>query len=91
MENSKTNEQHNFFLNLSQKLDLRSSKHAAYSKKNIRKHKNNKYKIITPTWSDELQLPDNSYYVSDIYGYIEHIIKKHKTLTMVTSMELIKD
>ena len=60
MENSKTNERHNFFLNLSQKLDLRSSKHAVYSKKNIRKHKNNKYKIITPTWSDEFQLPDNS-------------------------------
>ena len=49
MESSKTNERHNFFLNLSQKLDLRSSQHTAYSRKNIRKHKNIKYKIITPT------------------------------------------
>ena len=57
-ENSKTNEQHKFILNLSQRLDLRSSdKHVAlenlsiYCKwKNIRKqYKNNKHKIITPT------------------------------------------
>ena len=41
--------------------------------------------------NNEFQLPDGSYYVSDIYGYIEHIIKKHETLTMFTSIELIKD
>ena len=64
IENSKTNESHKFVLNLSQRLDLRSSnEHVAlhnlslyYRWKNIRKqHKNNKLKIITPTWNDEFE------------------------------------
>ena len=57
-EHNKTNESHKFVLNLSQRLDLRSSnKHVAlqnlslfYMRKNIRKHyNNNKLKIIAPT------------------------------------------
>ena len=32
-------------------------------------------RIIAPTWSDEFILPDWSYSVSDIQGYIEYIIK----------------
>ena len=57
-ENSKTNKPHKFVLNLSQRLDLRSSnKHVAlhnlciyYTWKNIRKqYKNNKLEIIAPT------------------------------------------
>ena len=61
-ENSKTNEPHKFVLNLSQRLDLKSSnKHVAlqnlsinYTWKNIRKqYKNNKLEIITPTWNNE--------------------------------------
>ena len=91
-ENSKTNEPHKFPLNLSQRLDLRgSNKHVAlqnlsiyYTWKNIRKqYKHNKLKIITPTWNDELELPDGSYSVSDIQDYIEYIIKKHETLRTV--------
>ena len=91
-ENSKTNEPHKFVLNLSQRLDLRSSnKHVAlqnlsiyYTWKNIRKqYKNNKLKIIAPTWNDEFELPDGSYSVSDIQDYIEYIIKKHETLTAI--------
>ena len=73
-ENSKTNEQQKFDLNLSQRLDLRSSnKHVALQNlsiyntwKNIRKqYKNNKLKIINPTWNDEFELSDGSYSVSD--------------------------
>ena len=87
-ENSKTNELHKFALNISQRLDLRSlSKHVAlqilciyYTLKNIKKHyKNNKLKIITPTWND-VQLPGDSYSNSDIQDYFEYIIKKHETL-----------
>ena len=57
-ENSKANESHKFALNLSQRVDLRSSdKHVAlekvsiyYTLKNIRKqYKNIKLKIIAPT------------------------------------------
>ena len=84
-ENSKTNEPHEFVLNLSQRLDLRSSdKHVAlqnlsiyYTCKNIREqYKNNKLKIIAPTWNDELELCNGSYSDSDIQDYIRYIIKK---------------
>ena len=83
MENSKTNEPHEFFLTLSQRLNLRSSnKHVAlqnlsiyYTWKNIRKqYKSNKVKLIASTWNDEFELPDGSYSVSDVQDYIEYII-----------------
>ena len=79
-KNSKTIELHKFVLNLSPILDLRSSnKHVAlqnlsiyYTWKNIRKqYKNNKLKIIAPTWNDEFELSDGSYSVSDIQDYTE--------------------
>ena len=91
-EDSKRNESHNFVLKLSQRLDLKSSnKHVAlqnlsiyYTWKNIKRHyKNNKLKIIALTWNDEFELPDGPYSVSDVQDYIEHIIKKHETLTTI--------
>ena len=91
-ENSKTNKPHKFVLNLSQIFDLRSSnKRVAlqklsiyYTWKNIRKqYKNNKLKIIAPTWNDEFELPVGSYYVSDILDYIEYIVKKRETLRTI--------
>ena len=86
-ENSKTNEPHKFFLNLSQRLDIKSSyEHVAlqnlsicYTWKNIRQLKNNKLKIIAPTRNNKFESPDFSYSVTDIQDYIEHIIKKHET------------
>ena len=55
-----------------------------YTLKNIRKkYRNNKLKIITPKCDDEFELPDGSYSVSDIQDYIDHIIKKHETLTTI--------
>ena len=96
-ENSKTSEPHKFVLNLSQRLDLRSSnKHVAlqnlsiyYTWKNIRKHyKNSKRKIIAPTWNDEFKLPDGSYSVSDIQDYIEYIIKKHERSTAIPPVDV---
>ena len=89
-KNSQTNGPHKFVLNLSQRLDLRSSKKYValqnlsiyYTWKNIRKQfLNNKLKIIVPTGNDEFELPDGYYSVSDIQHYIEFIIKKHETLT----------
>ena len=74
MESNKTNEPHKFVLNLSERLDLRSSnKYVAlqklsvyYTWKNVRKQcKNNKLNI-TPTWNDEFELQDGSYFLSDI-------------------------
>ena len=48
-----------------------------------KQYKNNKLKIIAPTWNDEFELPDGSYSVSDIKDYIEYIIKKYETLTII--------
>ena len=52
-----------------------------YTWKNIRKQCKKKLQIITLTWNDESELPDDFYSVSDIQDYIEYIIKKHETLT----------
>ena len=92
-DNSKTNEPHNFVLNLSKRI---SNKLVAlqylsiyYTWKNIRKqYKNNKLKIITPTWNDEFELPDGFYSVSDIQDYIEYIIKRHETLTTISPIHV---
>ena len=90
MENSNTNEIHNFVLNLSQRLDSRSSnKHVIlitliillllniyYAWKNVRQqNKNNKLEIKSPNWKDEFELPGDSYSVSNIQDYIDYIIK----------------
>ena len=40
--------------------------------------KNNKLKIIAPTWNDEFELPDGYYFVSDIQDDIEYIKKNVK-------------
>ena len=73
-------------LKLVDKLDLtRDQKSVAlsnlsiyYKWKNIKSsYKNNKFKISAPTWSDEFELPDGSYSISDIQNYFEYILKKH--------------
>ena len=93
-ENSKRNQPRNFVLNLWQRLDLRSSDKYLnlsenYTWKNIRKqYKNNKLKIVSQTWKDEFELPDDSYSVLDIKDYIEDIIKKHETLTAIPPIHI---
>ena len=53
-----------------------------YTWKNIKsKYRNNKFKILAPTWNDTFDLPDGSYSMADIKNYFEFIIKKHETLT----------
>ena len=88
-ENSKTNEPHKFVFNFSQRLDLKGpNKHAAlqnlsvsYTWKNMRQqYKNNKLKLIAPTWNDEFELPDGFYSLSEIQDYIKYTIKIHNTL-----------
>ena len=49
-----------------------------YRWRNIKSsYKNNKFKISAPTWSDEFELPDGLYSISDIQDYFEYILKKH--------------
>ena len=41
-------------------------------------YSNNKFKISAPTWNDKFELPDGSYFVSDIQDHFEYILEKHK-------------
>ena len=81
-ENSRTSEYHVLLLNLTNKIDLRSEKHyqilVFYTWKNIKSsYNNNKFKISAPTWSEEFNLPDGSYSITDIQNYFKYILKKH--------------
>ena len=84
-ENSKTPKPHVLILKLTNKLDLRIGKKVIalsnlsiyYTWKNIKSTQNNKFKISTSTWNDEVELPDGSYSVSDIQDYFEYNFKKH--------------
>ena len=85
-ENSKTSEYNVLVLKLTDKLDLRRGQKTValsnlsiyYAWKNVKSsYNNNKFKISAPTWSEEFELPDGSYSVSDIQDYFEYILKKH--------------
>ena len=41
---------------------------------------------MIPTWNDEFELPDGSYFVLYIQDYIEYIIKKQETLTAIPTI-----
>ena len=85
-ENSRTSEYHVLLLKLVDKLDLRKGQKSValsnlsiyYTWRNIKSsYKNNKFKISAPKWSDEFELPDGSYSISDIEDYFEYVLKKH--------------
>ena len=85
-ENSRTSEYHVLVLKLTNKLDLRRGQKTValsnlsiyYTWKNKKSsYNNNKFKISASTWSEEFELPDGSYSVSDIQDYFEYILKKH--------------
>ena len=85
-ENSKTSEHNVLVLKLTDKLDLRRGQKTValsnlsiyYTWKSIQNlYNNNKFKISAPTWSEEFELLDGSYSVSDIPDYFEYILKKH--------------
>ena len=91
-ENSKTTDTHRPLLNLTDKINLkRSDKYVAlsnlsiyYTWKNIKKsYKSSKFKVSAPTWSEEFELPDRSYSVSDIQDYLEYIFQKMRQLLLI--------
>ena len=49
--------------------------------KHKKSYKNNKFKLSVLTWNDKLELPDKSYFLSDIKYYFGYISNKEKTLT----------
>ena len=96
-ENRKTSKPHVLVLKLTNKLDLRigekiitlSNLSIYYTWKNIKNsYNNNKFKISAPTWSDETELHDGSYSVSDIQDYFEYILKKHGEHTDKPSLQI---
>ena len=85
-ENSRISEYYVLVLKLADKLDLRRSQKSVallnrsicYTWKNIKSsYKNNKFKISAPTWSNDFDLSDGSYSISNIQDYFEYILKKH--------------
>ena len=85
-ENSKTSELHVLVLKLTDKLNLRTGEKITalsnlsiyYIWKHIKSsYSNNKFKISVPTWNDKFELPDGSYFISNIQDYFEYILKKH--------------
>ena len=82
-ENNKTNEPHRFKLTLADKINLKDpNKNTTLAACN-----NNKFKFAS-TWNDKFDLPDRSYYVSDIHDYFEYIIKnmKLKQITLLCKL-----
>ena len=86
------NKLRHLLLNFRDKIDpSRKDKYIAssnlnilYTWKNIEKSdKNNKFKISAPTWNEEFELPDGSYYISDIQDYFEYILKKHREKQLI--------
>ena len=84
-ENSRTPEYHVLVLKLTDKLDLRRGQKTValsnlsiyYTWKNIKSsYNNNKFQISDLTWSEEFELSDGLYSVSDIQDYFEYILKK---------------
>ena len=85
-ENSRAAEYHVLTLKLTDQVNLRRDQKTValsnlsiyYTWKNIKSsYNNNKLKISAPTWSEEFELPDGSYSISNIQDYFKYILKKH--------------
>ena len=73
-------------LNLADKIDFRRGEKSIalsnlsiyYEWKNMKNtYNSNKFKMSSPTWNDEFELPDGSYAISNIQDYFEFILKKY--------------
>ena len=63
-----------------------------YTWKNIKsEYNNNKSKTSAPTWFDAFDLPDGSYSITDIQNYFDFIIKKHKTFTENSPIQISRN
>ena len=71
-KNSKTSEPHRLLFNLTDKIKLKRSDNYVvlsnlninYTWKNIKNScKNNKFETLAPTWNEDFELTDGSYYV----------------------------
>ena len=96
-ENSKTSKSNRFRLYFTDKMDLRASNTIAlanlsiyYTWRNIKEeYKNNKFKLIEPTWDEIFDLPDGSYTIADIQDYFFYIIKNYETITDIAEPPIL--
>ena len=87
-KNRKTTESNRFRFYFTDKLDLRGNKTIAlanlsiyYTWQNVKEeYKNNKFKLIGPTWDETFDIPDGSYTITDIQDYFFTLFKKTKLL-----------
>ena len=95
--NSRTNESNRFIYQFTDKLNLKNpNKNIAlanlsiyYTWRNIKsEYNNNKFKIHTPTWNDEFDLPNRSYNIDQIQDYFKYIIEKHETIADNPSVQI---
>ena len=47
--------------------------------------------MSAPTWNEKFELPDGSYFISDIQNYFEYILKKHGKKTVNLSIRIYMD
>ena len=93
--NSKTKHSNKFVYNFLDKLNFKNPNENIalanlsiyYTWKNVKSdYNNNKFKISAPTWNDTFDVPDGSYSIVALQNYFEYIIKKHETITDISSV-----
>ena len=47
--------------------------------------------MSAPTWNEKFELPDGSYFISDIQNYFEYVLKKHEKKTVNLSIRIYMD
>ena len=86
---SKTSDYRRLLLNLSDKINLKwNDKYVSLSNLSIyytwkikkRSYKNNEFQTSALMLNDKFELPNVSYSVSCLYGYFEHVIRKHEVV-----------
>ena len=83
--NSKTNESNKFMYQFTDKLNLENNLSIYYTWKNIKsQYNNNKLKKSAATINDEFNLPDGSYFVSDIQDFLNTSSKNMKLLQIIS-------
>ena len=101
IENSKSNESNKFIYQFIDKLNPKNPNNKNiwsvilsiyYTWRDIKSaYNNNKFKISALTWNDEFDLPDGSYFVSDIwdkqFGQLITISSHSLTMLKTTSVE----
>ena len=96
-DNSKTSHSYRLLLKILDKTNLkRSYKYVALSNLSIyytwkdtkKPYKNNKFKISSPTWNEEFELPDRSCSIPGTQDYFDYILKKHGEKTVVLSIRI---